>query len=187
MSWLNVPNLLTLTRLVLSPVVVWSIVSREFGRALVLLVAAGTTDFFDGMLARRAKCSTRMGAYLDPIADKLLLSSSYVALGIVAAAPWWLVGLIFGRDLLILAISGAALLFTPLRDFPPSLWGKLSTGVQVATAFFLLAARAFPAAIMETCAGVLIWLAAVATAWSGFDYARLSLKRIASLPRSRME
>src|SRR5579883_2909018 len=107
---------------------------RRTPRALALFAAAAVTDALDGALARRFGWTSTAGAYLDPIADKALLSGLYLTLAVTGDIPWWLVGLIFGRDLLILAAAGLALLFTRLRAFPPSLWGKVSTIFQVLTA-----------------------------------------------------
>jgi cardiolipin synthase len=170
----HLANVLTVVRLALAPVVVRAIVMREWGAALALLLVAGATDALDGLAARRFGGVTRAGAYLDPIADKLLLSASYVALGVAGAVPWWLVILVFGRDVLILAMAGLALAFTKLRDFPPSVWGKISTACQVvAGAAAILAGMApgFPLAPF-------LWVAAAATAWSGAAYVRQGVTSI---------
>jgi cardiolipin synthase len=167
-GWLNIPNLLSLSRLGLTPFAVAAVLRAEYRTALAILAAAAVTDGLDGLLARRLGCMTRLGAYLDPIADKALLSGTYLALGASGLAPWWLVGLIFGRDLLILALAGAALLFTRYREFPPSVWGKLSTGVQVLVALLVIVGRTFPA--VELPPGPLLGAVAAATAWSGINY-----------------
>jgi cardiolipin synthase len=166
--WLNIPNLLSVLRLVLVPFAVRAVYVGDHRGALVVFATAAVTDALDGPLARRLRCVTRVGAYLDPIADKALLSSTYLALGAAGAIPWWLVGLVFGRDLLILALVGAALLFTGYRDFPPNCWGKLSTGVQAVAAVWVIVARAFPSAGLPSYA--MLWPAAAATAWSGLTY-----------------
>jgi cardiolipin synthase len=168
MRILNLPNSLTLLRVVLTPLVVRAIVTRQFGQALAILVAAAVTDALDGLLARKLHAESRFGAYLDPIADKALLSAGYLALGIAGAVPWWLVGLIFGRDILILAMAAAALLFTTWREFPPSVWGKLSTFCQIAAAVAALTAGAFPHWNLYT--DPFLWTAAAATVWSGAGY-----------------
>lgn len=165
---LNLPNLLTLLRVVLTPFVVQAILDRRFGRALVILLIAGITDVLDGLAARGLHLQSRFGAYLDPIADKALLTTGYLALGLAHAVPWWLVGLIFGRDLLILLLAAVALLFTSYREFPPSIWGKLSTFCQIGAAVMVLTAGAFPTLGMPT--DPFLWIAALATAWSGADY-----------------
>jgi cardiolipin synthase len=138
----NLPNLFTLARLVLAPFVASDILHGRYGRAIILLFAAGFTDMIDGFLARRFEISTRAGAYFDPIADKILLSVIYVSLGLAGAMPWWMVAVVFGRDVLILAMAGYGLLFTALRKFPPSVWGKISTFLQIAAALVVLGARA---------------------------------------------
>jgi cardiolipin synthase len=112
------------------------------GRAIILLFAAGFTDVIDGFLARRFQISTRVGAYFDPIADKILLSVIYVSLGLAGAMPWWMVAVVFGRDVLILAMAGYGLLFPSLRKFAPSVWGKISTFLQIGAALIVLGARA---------------------------------------------
>jgi cardiolipin synthase len=138
----NLPNLFTFARLVLAPFVASDILHGRYGRAIILLFAAGFTDVIDGFLARRFQISTRVGAYFDPIADKILLSVVYVSLGLAGAMPWWMVAVVFGRDVLILAMAGYGLLFTAVRKFPPSVWGKISTFLQIGAALVVLGARA---------------------------------------------
>ena len=138
----NLPNLFTLVRLLLAPVIASDILRDHFGRAIVLLFIAGFTDAIDGYLARSLNSSTRAGAYFDPIADKILLSVVYISLGAAGAMPWWMVGVVFGRDMLILAMAAYGLLFTTIRKFPPSVWGKISTFFQIAAALAVMAARA---------------------------------------------
>ena len=103
---------------------------------LPLLIVSGSTDIVDGWLARRFHWESKLGAILDPIADKLLLVGLFLALGIDGSIPWWLVSLVLGRDVLLLL--GAAFLFRRLKEFPPSKWGKLSTIVQGVTVLAVL-------------------------------------------------
>jgi cardiolipin synthase len=162
----NLPNLFTLARLVLAPFIAADILRGRDGRAIILLFAAGFTDVIDGFLARRLKASTAAGAYFDPIADKILLSVIYISLGVAGAIPWWMVALVFGRDVLILAMAGYGLLFTRLRKFPPSVWGKISTFFQIAAALV----------VMGACAGIpapvtlALCLMVIGTFVSGLDY-----------------
>ncbi len=179
MRWL--PNLLTLVRLALAPFAVAALVAGDYRRAALLFLCAAATDGLDGYLARRFRWQTRAGAYLDPVADKVLLSATYLAFGIAGLAPWWLVGLVFGRDVLILLMVAAALLFTKYRDFPPSAWGKISTGIQVVAAAVMIASLAAPGLGLARAANALLWLVAAATAWSGFDYLRRAV-RLARAP-----
>src|ERR1017187_2803472 len=123
-TWLTLPNLFTLARLLLAPVIVCAILNRRAFAALAIFAVAAATDVIDGYLARQFGAATAAGAFLDPIADKLLLTGVYIALALAGSVPWWLVGVIFARDLFILASAAVALLATKLRAFPPSVWGK---------------------------------------------------------------
>lgn len=184
MRELNVPNLLTLARLLASIPAIWAILEHRFTLALIVLLLAGLSDVADGVLARRRGEVTRLGAYLDPVADKLLLSGSYLALWVAEVAPGWLVAIVFGRDALILLAVGAALAFSPLREFSPSVWGKTSTVVQVITGVALLTAAACPWDPLKQTASIMVWLAATATLWSGLDYAARMLARLRGLRAS---
>ena len=162
----NLPNLFTLARLLLAPFVAADILDNRYGRAIILLFAAGFTDVIDGFLARRFQASTPAGAYFDPVADKILLSVIYISLGLAGAIPWWMVAIVFGRDVLILAMSAYGLLFTSLRKFPPSVWGKISTFFQIAAALVVLGARAGVA----TPVTLALCLMVVGTIVSGLHY-----------------
>jgi cardiolipin synthase (CMP-forming) len=162
----NAPNFFTLLRLVLAPVVALDIIHGRWGRAIVLLFAAGFTDVIDGYLARRLGQPTRLGAYFDPIADKILLVAIYIALGVARAIPLWMVALVFGRDLLILGMAGYGLLFTSVRKFPPSVWGKISTFFQIAAALVVMGDRDGIPTPVRLALGLMV----AATAWSGIHY-----------------
>ncbi len=168
---LNLPNLFTAARIVLAPFVIRAVLAGDHTLALGLFGVAAITDFFDGAAARRFGSATPAGAYLDPIADKLLLSGVYLAMAIAAILPWWFVALIFGRDLLILAGAGIALFFTDARKFPPTFWGKLSTLFQAITGAVWLLRNATPSPALDAGAQMLIWPTAAATVWSGLHYA----------------
>lgn len=163
----NLPNLFTLARLILAPFIAADILHNRYGRAIVVLFAAGFTDVMDGFLARRLQASTPAGAYFDPIADKILLSVIYVSLGFAAAIPWWMVAVVFGRDLLILAMAAYGLLFTSLRKFPPSVWGKISTFLQIGAALVVMGSRAGIPAPVTLALSLMI----VGTVVSGLNYA----------------
>jgi cardiolipin synthase len=129
----SLPNLLSLARLLAAPYLFWLLWRGHFQTALLVMFLAGITDALDGFLARRLKVSSRIGEVLDPIADKVLLSGAFAALWLNGAIEGWLAALVLGRDALILAAAGIALLFSKApRRFPPSIWGKLSTIVQMA-------------------------------------------------------
>ena len=160
----RLPNLLSIARGALAPFIGAAILKDNYERALWLTFIAGWTDCLDGLLARRLHVESRFGAYADPVADKILLVTVFVCLGVTGAAPVWFVALVLGRDVLILAMAAAALLFTEVRKFPPSIWGKLSTVVQLVTAVGMMTGRAGPIVWWMTAA------AAVTTALSGVHY-----------------
>ena len=165
------PNLVTIVRLVLTPFIAGCILHGRPLAAFWLAVAAGLTDIVDGALARRLGAASAAGAYLDPIADKVLLSTIYICLAIHATFPWWFVAIVFGRDLLILAGAGIALAFTTVRKFPPSVWGKLSTFFQIVAAVVWMGRDAFPTLTLDNIGHLLIFISAAATVWSGLHYA----------------
>jgi len=168
--WLTLANLFTLGRLLLVAPVLWLIAHHRGLAALALFAAASATDLIDGYFARRFGSVTPAGAFLDPIADKLLLSGVYLALALAGSVPWWLVAVIFGRDLLILAAVGVALMATQLRAFPPSVWGKASTFCQIVTAVTFLGRDAFKWPLLAALSSTFIWPTAAMTVWSGIHY-----------------
>jgi cardiolipin synthase len=135
----NIPNTLTLARIVLVPLVIWLIITHAMTAAFVLFLLAGVSDAADGYLAKRFQWRTELGAYLDPIADKLLLMSIYVTLGFSNNLPAWLVIAVVSRDILII---GAFLLSWVLsRPVPihPLLVSKANTFAQIVLAGLVLA------------------------------------------------
>ncbi|HUP05139.1 MAG TPA: CDP-alcohol phosphatidyltransferase family protein [Bryobacteraceae bacterium] len=175
-SWINLPNALTALRLALVPFVLEALAGGRYVLALALFGVAAVSDAADGAIARRCGATTRVGAYLDPIADKCLLSGIFLALAWRGAAPWWLVGAIFGRDLYILLGAAVALRWTRMRQFPPSAWGKFSTFVQIVTAVSLMARGAFGGPLCGWFAGAMPWPCAAITAFSGVHYTWRTLR-----------
>ena len=140
---LTAPNQLTLARLAFLPFVVIKIVDGHYGVALILFIIAGLSDGLDGLLARRLHQQTLLGQYLDPIADKLLLSTTFLVLSIVRAhgqplIPWKFTVLVFSRDICILLVSGVLYTIAGLRDFRPSIFGKANTFAQLAAVVFVM-------------------------------------------------
>jgi cardiolipin synthase len=125
------PNLLTLLRLFIVPFIVIEVLDSDFNMAFALFLLAGITDALDGLLARWLSQKTTLGQYLDPIADKLLLSTLFLVLTHVALIPRYVTVLVFSRDLGILLISTLLFATGTLRDFRPSWLGKLNTLVQI--------------------------------------------------------
>jgi cardiolipin synthase (CMP-forming) len=135
---LTAPNQLTLLRMVFVPFVVIELVDGHYFWALVLFVVAGFSDGLDGLLARRLKQQTQLGQYLDPIADKLLLSTMFLVLSILRNIPWKYTVVVFSRDVSILAASAVLFAIAGLRDFRPSIFGKANTLSQIGAVFFVL-------------------------------------------------
>lgn len=135
-------NQLTLLRMVLTPVLVVLIVTHELTWALTVFVVAGVTDLLDGVIARRGHQLTRLGAMLDPVADKLLMGSSYIALtwtsGLYLKIPVWLTIITLSRDAMIVISVAIVYLALGHREFTPTFLGKASTAVQVLTAGVVL-------------------------------------------------
>jgi cardiolipin synthase (CMP-forming) len=165
----HLPNLLTLARIMLTPFIAWHLSKNDPRGAFPILFFAGFSDGLDGYLARRFGWTSRAGAFLDPIADKLLLVTLWIGLGLAQRAPWWMVGLALGRDLAILAFSGIMLLVKGPRDFPPSIWGKRSTFFQLSYCGWQVIDMAWHF-LPEWWLQCWLALAAVATFWSAVDY-----------------
>ncbi len=140
---MTIPNFITIGRLFLVPLVIMMIVQGHWQTAFALFVVAGLSDAVDGYLARHHGMASELGAYLDPIADKALLVSIYLALAIVAIIPAWLAIIVVFRDVVIVAaVILAWVLGNPL-EIRPFLISKLNTAAQIAFAAALLAAKAF--------------------------------------------
>jgi cardiolipin synthase (CMP-forming) len=135
---LTAPNQLTLLRMVFLPFIVIHLVAGRYNWALLLFVLAGFSDGLDGLLARTLHQQTTLGQYLDPIADKLLLSTVFLVLSILHKIPWKYTVFVFSRDASILLASAVLYAIAGLRDFSPSIFGKANTFAQVAAVFFVM-------------------------------------------------
>jgi len=134
----SLPNLITLARILLVPIVIWAITSGEMQIAFLLFLAAGVSDAVDGFLAKRFGMATELGAYLDPLADKTMIVSIYVALGIAEAIPRWLVILVVSRDIMIVGAVMLSWLIDKPVALKPLLVSKLNTVAQIALALVVL-------------------------------------------------
>jgi cardiolipin synthase len=139
----SIPNIITLCRILLVPIIVWAIASGQMEIAFVVFVVAGVSDAVDGFLAKRFKMTSELGALLDPLADKALLVSIYMALGIWGAIPRWLVILVVSRDFMIVAAVIVSWLFERPVAMKPSMVSKLNTVAQVAFAALVLGSLGF--------------------------------------------
>ena len=144
---MSIPNLITLGRILLVPIVVWAILGNAMFTAFVLFLVAGVSDGVDGFLAKRFNMTTELGAYLDPLADKALIVSIYLTLGINGDIPQWLVILVVSRDILIVGgIMLSWLMGNPLK-IRPLLVSKLNTVAQIAFACVVLGSLGFNYAV----------------------------------------
>ena len=172
------PNLLTLLRLVIIPFIVINVVDRNYRWALGLFVLAGISDFFDGMLARVLQQRTQLGQYLDPIADKMLLSTLFLVLSIMHKIPWKYTVLVFSRDFSILMVSGVLYVTSSLRDFSPSIFGKLNTTAQIAAVFFVMLHEVVPATWIALGRRIGLYATMAFTILSGLHYIVLVGQRL---------
>src|SRR5277367_5016461 len=126
------------------PFIVIKLVEGHYSLALILFVLAGLSDGLDGLLARTLKQQTMLGQYLDPIADKLLLSTMFLVLSILHKIPWRFTVVVFSRDISILFASAVLYAIAGLRDFRPSIFGKANTFSQISAVFFVLLFEIYP-------------------------------------------
>jgi cardiolipin synthase (CMP-forming) len=168
---INLPNFITLGRVFSVPVIFWLLVSGQSKAAFVIFVAAGVSDAVDGYIAKRFHWQTELGAYLDPLADKLLIVSIFIALGVRGELPLWLVLAVVSRDFLILAgVMLVWLMEHPLK-IKPFIVSKFNTLSQLVLASLVLFDMAFETHL-ETVRSVLIWLTGVLTVLSLMAYMR---------------
>jgi cardiolipin synthase (CMP-forming) len=168
--WLTIPNLLTLVRIILTPFILIALSKGQYMIGGWTFGAAAFTDILDGLLARRFGSQSKIGQYLDPIADKILLTCIYVGLALGGAAPLWIVLLIIARDLWILLLSGIALRFTAFRRLEPSVWGKASTFFQIMAAVGVMAGHAYGNDWFRRISTVLLGGVVLLAVVSGLDY-----------------
>lgn len=140
----TVPNQITLLRLGFLPIFLTLIAYQRYRWALLVLVVAGLSDAIDGLLARRLNQRSSLGAYLDPIADKLLLSSSFIILAYKTRIAWWTTIIVISRDILMLTVATVIILISGYRPFPPSVLGKLTTFFEIVLVFTVVLTAAYP-------------------------------------------
>jgi len=175
---LTAPNQLTLLRMLFVPFIVISLVDQHYGTALILFVLAGMSDGLDGLLARRLHQQTMLGQYLDPIADKLLLSTLFLVLSILHRIPWKYTVMVFSRDIAILVTSAVLYAIAGLRNFSPSIFGKANTCAQIAAIFFVMLFEIYPERAIWIGRTVLLWATFAFTAISWVHYTFLVQTRL---------
>jgi cardiolipin synthase len=175
---LTAPNQLTMLRMVFLPFIVINVVKSDFKWALGLFILAGLSDGLDGLLARTLHQQTLLGQYLDPIADKLLMSTMFLVLSIEHQIPWKYTIVVFSRDVCILIISGVLFMIAGLRDFRPSIFGKANTCAQIGAVFFVL--------LLEVERLRWIWIARVVFLRATFLFTIISALHYAILVQHRL-
>jgi cardiolipin synthase len=166
----SAPNLLTLLRLIFVPVTVIAVIEGKYGWALALFVTAGITDALDGLLARMLEQKTVLGQYLDPIADKLLLSTMFLVLASRHRIPAWVTVLVFSRDIIILIVCTLIYAIGVMRVFRPSLFGKANTVVQVVFVPLVMLHEISGAGWIMEAKRIGIYLTSALTVISGIHY-----------------
>ncbi len=175
---MNIPNAVTLGRVLLVPVIFWLLVSGNTRAAFIAFVCAGISDAVDGFLAKRFNLQTELGSYLDPLADKLLIVSIYVALGVAAKLPSWLVIAVVSRDILIVAGFLLAWFVGEAVRIKPLAISKANTAAQLVLASLVLADEGFGLGL-ETVRTVLVWITGLLTLLSLAAYLRAWLTLMA--------
>jgi len=167
---MNIPNLITLLRIILVPVVVILLIQGSFRKALAVFIIASISDAVDGFLARVMHQQTAVGAYLDPIADKALLASTFVTLSILHVIPAWLTVIVITRDFIILLGICVLFILSVSVEIHPALVSKITTVMQVSTVFLALFIRCLPEGVEQGWLDILYWGTAIFTVVSGLHY-----------------
>ncbi len=172
------PNQITLLRLIFIPFVIISVFDGEWRWALGLLLAAALSDALDGLLARTLHQQTLLGQYLDPLADKMLLSSLFLVLSFVKKIPWKYTVLVFSRDLCIVGTAIVLYATVGFRDFRPSLFGKINTACQIAAVFFVVLSQVMPTSFVAMLVKVFLYATFTFTTVSGVHYVLITGHRL---------
>lgn len=182
---INIANGLTVARVLLVPVFAYLLIVGRFRFALLVFAACGISDMFDGLLARWLHQRTLLGFLLDPIADKILMATSFVVLAIVKVVPAWLTIMIVSRDLFILVGSVLILLLLGTGEIAVTGLGKVNTSIQIVTVLYFLAVRSFPGALESVSPGLeavltggMVMICAASTALSGLHYMAIGIRKI---------
>jgi cardiolipin synthase (CMP-forming) len=176
---MNIPNFLSLLRIILVPVIVIFLIQESYARALIVFVVAGLTVALDGAVARLLNKQTELGSFLDPLADKILLSTSFIALAIFSLIPSWLAVIVISRDFLILLGIAILSMMSVTYEIKPIFVSKVTTTLQIATVFFALLLKTVNYDIISyNWIIVLSWLTASFTIISGLIYIIKGIKFI---------
>lgn len=168
MQSLNLPNILTLTRIIIIPIFIITIIYKRYDYALYLFIVAALTDIFDGLIARLKKQKTALGTFLDPVADKFLIVSSFIILSTYGWLPKWLAITVISRDITIITGWFLLYLITSSAKVEPSLLGKITIWIQSIFITYVLIDMNFP--LIPELHWILQWITAGFTILSGFHY-----------------
>ncbi len=174
----TVPNQITFLRLGFLPLFLILILYQKYPWALLVLFVTAATDALDGLLARHLDQKSALGAYLDPIADKLLLSSSFIVLAMEKKIEWWLTIVVISRDILLLIVAAVILIIQGYRPFPPTLLGKATTFFEISLVFFTVLAAAYPDERVHSLLYYLTYAVCAFAIISGFHYAITVARRL---------
>jgi cardiolipin synthase (CMP-forming) len=172
---MSIPNLLTLLRILLVPLIVIFLIDGEFLKALITFFVSGITDALDGFLARLLHQKTVLGAYLDPIADKALLISCFLTLSIEGVIPGWLTVVVISRDVIILTGTFILFMMSVSFEIKPILISKVTTALQIITVLLVLVLKSLPGSFDYSWILFLYWITAIFTIVSGLKYIFLGM------------
>lgn len=175
---MNIPNFLSLFRIILVPVTVVYLIDGSFFIALAIFTLAGITDALDGFLARVLNQKTLVGAYLDPLADKALLTSCFITLSILHIIPSWLTAIIVTRDFIILFGIFVLFMVSGSLEIRPVFISKITTALQLLTVFLALVYKSFGGNGPPPLIYIQYWLTAVFTILSGAHYVFTGIKAV---------
>ena len=184
MSWSLLPNTLCVLRIALVPPTVWALGAARYRTALALVVLAALTDALDGFLARRFGWGSRVGSILDPLADKVMLVSLFLALGWLGLLPFWLTALVVLRDVVIVVGAIAYQVLVGGLKMEPTVAGKATTAAQLLL-LGVVVGRLAGVPLPEGLVVTLIGIAAAVTLWSGVDYVYRWAQRAIAASRGR--
>ena len=162
------------------------LIRGSYTYAFLVFIVAGISDALDGFLARILRQQTVLGSYLDPLADKALITTSFVALAILGAIPAWLAVIVISRDFIILLGILTLFIMSISVEMKPALVSKITTVLQIVTVMVVLMSRSFPEYAHYLAAKPFFWLTAAVTIISGFHYIRKGVQYVNSAPKNGM-
>lgn len=167
---MNVPNLITVVRIILTPVLVICLIQSLYFKAFIVFIIASLTDALDGFLARILHQKSVLGSYLDPLADKALITSAFLTLSIMSVVPSWLTVIVISRDLVIITGIFILSLMSIPYEIKPAVVSKFTTAFQFLTVIFALLSLIIPTHVERGLVTAIVWATAILTVISGLNY-----------------